>query len=190
MTDFAQALTAQPFRLLTRVCETAGSRLYTTIGLFMELVIFIGIQGSGKSTFYRERFFSTHLRINLDMFRTRRRESAIFQTCLDVKQRMVIDNTNPSPEERRRYIEPARAAGYRVVGYYFRSRISDALARNRLRTGREYIPEKGIRATRSRLTVPSLSEGFDVLHYVFFDEDGEFQVQDWRVNFPDSSQTH
>jgi predicted kinase len=29
----------------------------------MEAVLFIGIQASGKTTFYRERFFDTHVRI-------------------------------------------------------------------------------------------------------------------------------
>ena len=33
----------------------------------MEAVIFTGIQASGKSTFFKERFFDTHVRINLDM---------------------------------------------------------------------------------------------------------------------------
>jgi transcriptional regulator with XRE-family HTH domain len=37
----------------------------------VEAIIFVGIQASGKSTFYRERFFDTHLRINLDMLKTR-----------------------------------------------------------------------------------------------------------------------
>ena len=39
----------------------------------MQAVIFIGIQGSGKTTFYRDRFFNTHFRINLDMLKTRHR---------------------------------------------------------------------------------------------------------------------
>ena len=33
----------------------------------MEAVIFIGIQGTGKSSFYREQFFHTHVRINSDL---------------------------------------------------------------------------------------------------------------------------
>ncbi|MCB9352743.1 MAG: ATP-binding protein, partial [Lewinellaceae bacterium] len=32
----------------------------------MEGILFIGIQASGKSTFYKERFFNSHLRISLD----------------------------------------------------------------------------------------------------------------------------
>ncbi|MEN3294973.1 MAG: hypothetical protein V7642_4226, partial [Burkholderiales bacterium] len=41
----------------------------------MEMLLFIGIQASGKSTFYKERFFDTHVRISMDLLRTRNRES-------------------------------------------------------------------------------------------------------------------
>ena len=44
--------------------------------LKMEAVILIGIQGAGKSTFYKDRFFNTHVRINLDMLKTRHREKS------------------------------------------------------------------------------------------------------------------
>jgi predicted kinase len=33
-------------------------------------LLFIGIRGSGKTTFFRERFFETHVRISLDLLRT------------------------------------------------------------------------------------------------------------------------
>jgi predicted kinase len=36
----------------------------------MEAVLLVGIQGAGKSTFYQQRFFDTHVRINLDMLKT------------------------------------------------------------------------------------------------------------------------
>jgi hypothetical protein len=58
----------------------------------MEAIIFIGIQGLGKSSFYRERFFNTHIRINLDMLKTRRREQLLLQACLNAKQPFVVDN--------------------------------------------------------------------------------------------------
>ena len=48
----------------------------------MEAIVFVGIQASGKSTFYRERFFATHVRISLDLLRTRHREGRFLQTCL------------------------------------------------------------------------------------------------------------
>ena len=40
----------------------------------MELIIFIGLQAAGKSTFYKKNFSDIHIRINLDMLRTRHRE--------------------------------------------------------------------------------------------------------------------
>ena len=59
-------------------------------------VILIGLQASGKSSFYLHRFFNTHVRINLDMQRTRHREKLIFEARLAAKQSVVIDNTNPT----------------------------------------------------------------------------------------------
>ena len=96
----------------------------------MEAVIFIGLQASGKSTFFKERFFNTHVRINLDMLKTRHREKQFLQVCLQTQQPFVVDNTNPTKEDRRKYIEAAKAAGFRVVGYYFQSQVEDCKRRN------------------------------------------------------------
>ena len=145
----------------------------------MEGVIFVGIQASGKSTFYRERFFDTHLRINLDMLKTRNREQILLRACIEAKQPFVIDNTNPSAEERARYIRPARSAGFRVLGYYFDVQIKEALTRNKERTDKDHIPEKGIFGTKKRLRVPDLEEGFDLLYRVRIDEEGRFVVEEW-----------
>ena len=146
----------------------------------MQLVILIGIQAVGKSTFYKERFFKTHVRINLDMLRTRHREASLFHTCLELKLPLVIDNTNPTLNDRKRYILPAKKVGYKAIGYYFSSKISQALKRNILRMGKECIPEAGVRATSSRLVIPSYDEGFDELYYVKIDKECNFVIEKWR----------
>jgi predicted kinase len=145
----------------------------------MEAVIFIGLQASGKSTFYAQRFFHTHVRINLDMLKTRRREKTLMQACLEAGQPFVIDNTNPTPEDRGRYIVDAKTHGFRVVGYYFRSSVAECLPRNAGRTGRQRIPVPGVLATHAKLGLPSLAEGFDALYYVRISEPGEFSVEAW-----------
>ncbi len=145
----------------------------------MEAVIFIGIQSSGKSTFYRERFFNTHVRINLDMLRTRHRESVLLQACLSSKQSFVVDNTNVTSELRRKYIEPAKAAGFQITGYYFQSKIVEGIQRNRQRKGNESIPKKGLLGTYKRLQLPSPEEGFDQLFYVSITDSKEFVVKEW-----------
>jgi len=86
----------------------------------MEAIIFIGIQGLGKTTFYRERFFETHVRISLDLLKTRRRR-AFIETCLRTGHQFVIDDTNPSAAKRAVYIAAAKRAHFRVKGYFFES---------------------------------------------------------------------
>lgn len=144
----------------------------------MQVVLLIGIQATGKSSFCKRELFDTHLRINLDMLKTRNREKQLFELCLALKQRVVIDNTNPTEADRARYIAPAKAAGFEVVGYYFESKISDALQRNAARS--RVVPERGVRAAASRLMVPRYGEGFDLLHHVRLSEEG-FLVSHWTA---------
>ena len=146
----------------------------------MDAVVFVGLQGAGKSSFYRDRFFATHLRLSLDMLRTRHRERLLLATCIEAKQSFVVDNTNPTVSERAVYIRAAREAGFRVVGYYFRSRVEDCLRRNERRPEDQRVPMKGILGTAGRLVLPTSDEGFDELHYVRIDETGGFMVEGWR----------
>lgn len=149
----------------------------------MEAVIFTGLQASGKSSFYKEQFFATHLRINLDMLKTRHREQLLLQACLAMKQRFVVDNTNPTFRERAGYILSSRAAGFQVVGYYFDESLQACLHRNERRTGKACIPAKGIIGTYRKLVLPQLAEGFDALFLVHLDEaSGHFRVEAWDGN--------
>jgi predicted kinase len=145
----------------------------------VEAVIFVGIQATGKSSFYRARFFRTHVRINLDMLKTRHREDLLLRACIEAKQPFVVDNTNTTVEGRAKYIALAKVAGFRVVGYYFQSRIGDAIRRNENRPAAERIPAKGIWGAYRRLQLPSLDEGFDALYYVQIQEPQDFVVEDW-----------
>jgi predicted kinase len=145
----------------------------------VEAVIFVGLQGAGKSTFYKDRFFATHMRINLDMLKTRHREKRLVQACIETSQPFVVDNTNPTRAERVVYIQTAKAAGFRVVGYYFKSRVEDCLRRNDQRPARQQVPHKGILGTAGRMELPGRNEGFDALFYVRIASDA-FVVEEWN----------
>jgi predicted kinase len=142
----------------------------------MEAVIFVGIQGSGKSSFYRQQFFDTHVRISLDVLRTRHREQLLLAACLAAKQPFVIDNTNPSLRDRARYIEPARKAGFRMVAYFFETSLTDAIRRNNQRAGKQKIPVPAIAGTLRKLQGPTLEEGYDEIHKVTLSPAGAFVV--------------
>ena len=140
----------------------------------------IGIQATGKSSFFRERFFRTHVRINLDMLKTRHREALLVKACLDGRTRFVVENTNVTRDERARYIVPARNAGFRIIGYFFESRIADAIARNRARPEVDRVPDVAIFSASKRLELPSRAEGFDELHFVRLSGPNSFSIGVWK----------
>ncbi|MFT3824789.1 MAG: AAA family ATPase [Chitinophagaceae bacterium] len=144
----------------------------------MEAVIFCGIQATGKTTFFKEHFFKTHIRISLDQLNTRNKEQKFIETCIATRHPFVIDNTNPTREERQKYISIAKTNKFKVTGYYFRSKLTEAIERNNHRTGKELIPEIGIKGTYKRLELPVPEEGFDKLYYVEINEQA-FTIKEW-----------
>lgn len=142
----------------------------------MECIIFMGIQASGKSTFYKERYIDTHLRLNMDMLKTRYREKLLLNAFLEGKQPFVVDNTNPQTDDRLPYIEAAKKHRFSVVGFYFEPDYAESVRRNAQRTSKSFVREIGIQGVMKKLTVPSFAEGFDELYRVT-SADGEFTVE-------------
>ena len=134
----------------------------------MEAVLLCGLQGSGKTTLYRDRFAATHVHVNLDDLRTRSREASLLGRCLEERLAFVVDNTNPTPADRARYVDPARAAGFKVVGYLVEIDPAVAVAR---RTGGV------VAATARRLVRPAPEEGFDELWHATAAPGGGWRVE-------------
>ena len=80
---------------------------------------------------------------------------------------VVVDNTNPSVEERAALVQLAREAGVPARAVWLDLPLRACLERNLAREGRAQVPVAGVLATHRRLVPPSVSEGFvrvDVLH--------------------------
>ena len=142
--------------------------------------IMIGIQGSGKSEFCR-RCLPDVVRVNLDTQKTRNNERRLLEECHEKGCDYVVDNTNPTREDRARYIVPAKQNGYRVIGYFMQSRLQECIRRNNLREGKAVLPAKAIAMTSNMLELPSKAEGFDELYFVANDGT-EMTVSEWREN--------
>ncbi|MEH6460017.1 AAA family ATPase [Chitinimonas sp. JJ19] len=142
----------------------------------MQAIVLIGPQASGKSSFCKERLFNSHLRLNLDMLRTRHREALLLAACIAAKQPVVIDNTNPTAADRARYLGQFKAAGYAVHGYFFPDAFEVCQARNAQRLGKARIPDVGLKDFFARLERPTHQEGFDALFSVSLQND-EFVVE-------------
>jgi predicted kinase len=150
----------------------------------MELVILIGLQGSGKTTFYRQRFAETHVLVSKDLLRNSRnrarRQRQLIEEALQAGRSVVVDNTNPTREDRADLVRLGRPHGATALGYYFESQVRRCLERNALREGSARVPEVAIFATMKKLVRPSYDEGFDRLYYVRTVGDMHFDVSDWE----------
>jgi predicted kinase len=150
----------------------------------MEMIILTGLQASGKSTFFRTRFAATHEHISKDQMRNTKhrgnRQAQLIEEALQKGRSVVIDNTNPSVEDREPLISLGRLYGAEITGYYFESQVRQCLERNRLREGKARVPDVAIYVTASKLVRPSYKEGFDKLFYVCITGDSTFETQEWK----------
>jgi predicted kinase len=150
----------------------------------MKVIILIGLQASGKSTFYRTHFAASHEYVSKDLLRNNsrpaRRQLQLVEEALTAGRSVVIDNTNPTAEDRAPLTELGHRYRAEVVGYYFEAKVKESLERNKQREGKARVPDIAIFATLKRLARPTYAEGFDELFYVRAVGDERFEVADWQ----------
>ncbi len=148
----------------------------------MELIIFIGLQASGKSTFYRTHFADTHEYVSKDLLPNNKKNEQQMARIIDALQAqrsIVVDNTNPTLADRAALIALGRTYGAEIVGYFFEAPTKQCVERNRQREGKARVPDKAIYITASRLTQPTYAEGFDRLYTAAIAGNDEFKVREW-----------
>ena len=135
-----------------------------------ELIIFVGLQGSGKTTYYQQNFAATHVHVSKDLMKTVRNRDAqqlqMIDAALGAGQSVVVDNTNPTPAIRQPLIEMAKRHGARVAAYHFDVPVKVAVARNRQREGKARVPDVAIFVTAKKLKPPTFQEGFDEVRVI------------------------
>jgi predicted kinase len=146
----------------------------------VDLVVLAGLQGAGKTSFFRARFAATHAHVSRDHFRSARdpraRQRTLVEDAARAGRSVVVDNTNARREDRAELVALARSLGMRPVLYWFPPDVRASLARNARRSGRERVPPVAVFATSKRLAAPDPSEGFDDVHEVRATADGAFEI--------------
>lgn len=99
-----------------------------TKSLNQEIVVLVGFPGSGKSCFSKK-YFSSHpyISVSQDI-------SGSWQTCLQLAEQALrqgksicVDNTNPDPESRYRWINLAKSQNVQIRCFRFNVSLEHAL---------------------------------------------------------------
>jgi predicted kinase len=136
-----------------------------------EAIIFTGLPGSGKTTYFADHFAGTHELVSRDVLGTAAREAALGDKCIRNGRSFVVDDTNVTRAARAPFIQAAKAAGFQVHGYFFEIATRTAIGRNNYRKDKEPIPVPAILRTAKLLEAPSLEEGFDRIQTIVFESD-------------------
>ena len=131
-----------------------------------EAVIFVGLQGSGKTTYFEKHFAATHVHVSRDVQGTAERELALALECLRSGRSFVVDDTNATRAVRAQYVREAKMAGFSVVAYFFDTPVRTAIWRNNHRKDKKPIPVPAMLRTAKRLERPSVAEGVDEVRTV------------------------
>jgi predicted kinase len=156
----------------------------------VELIIFIGLQASGKSTFFRQKFAQTHAHISKDLMPRKgkeQRQQQLIEAALQTDKSLVVDNTNPSKLDRAAIIQQGKKYQATIIGYYFSSVIDECMQRNLQREGKALVPDVGFYSTVKKLEQPDEAEGFDRLFYVRIGEDNDFIICPWGERLADGT---
>ena len=136
----------------------------------LELIIFVGLQGAGKSTYYHANLAATHVHVSKDLMTNARNRDAkqqqMIEEALAAGRSVVVDNTNPTPDVRAPLIAQGRRHGARVIACFFESSVKDAVIRNRRREGKARVPDVAIFVTAKKLKAPTPEEGFDEVRVI------------------------
>ncbi|XP_070827163.1 bifunctional polynucleotide phosphatase/kinase [Chaetodon trifascialis] len=140
-----------------------------------EVIVAVGFPASGKST-----FFHTHI-IPKGYVYVNRDTLGSWQSCVSACERalregrsVAVDNTNPDPESRKRYVDVAKAAGVPCRCFHFSASLEQAKHNNRFR---EMVPSDSKHAKvndmvfhsyKKHFVAPALAEGFSAILQIHF----------------------
>ncbi|XP_036602152.1 bifunctional polynucleotide phosphatase/kinase [Trichosurus vulpecula] len=135
------------------------------VGAGPEMVVAVGFPAAGKSTFLQEHLVSAgYVYANRDTLGSWQKCVAVCTEALKAGGQAVVDNTNPDPASRARYISCAKDAGVPCRCFHFTASLDLARHNNRFREmiGSLHPPvsDMVMFSYRKQFVAPSLTEGF------------------------------
>ena len=126
-----------------------------------ELVIFIGMPGSGKTAYYNN-YLTDHIHINQDTLGSKKKVLKMFYTMIKTGRSIVIDGTNPSQEDREIFYKYAIDNNYKIKVLYF---IKNGTGWNKLRP--KPIPNITYHIFFKKLVPPTILNTPGKIYYIY-----------------------
>jgi len=137
-----------------------------------EMILMLGRPGSGKSEFSRKLLnaeaYKNYIYVNMDTCKTKNKCHKITKDAIQKGQSLIIDNTNPSQQIRKEYIELAQKYGSEIYISVYMMDIPEILSKhlNQFRVQKSQgqiakIPEIAYRIYNKKYQEPTLHEGID-----------------------------
>ncbi|MEU8034455.1 AAA family ATPase, partial [Streptomyces sp. NPDC049099] len=100
-----------------------------------DVAVLVGLQASGKSTFYAQCLSDRYALVSKDLFprgarNKQQRQLRLLAEHLAAERAVAVDNTNPSPQEWAPLVEAAHTHGATVTAYWFPPDVAGSLRRN------------------------------------------------------------
>ncbi|XP_057376303.1 uncharacterized protein F21D5.5-like isoform X1 [Daphnia carinata] len=138
-----------------------------------EVIVLVGFPGSGKSHFAKHHALQSGYEvINRDTLGTWQKCVTALERSLDSGKSVLIDNTNPDPESRSRFVRLASARGLPCRCFVMNTSVTHALHNNKFRelTDSSHAPVSRMifNVYKSKFQEPSLEEGFSQIVRVNF----------------------
>ncbi|XP_026873360.2 bifunctional polynucleotide phosphatase/kinase isoform X1 [Electrophorus electricus] len=156
----------------TRLYDPAEASLTSTS---QEVIVAVGFPGAGKSTFFNTYIIPKgYMYVNRDTLGSWQNCVSACERALKEGHSVVVDNTNPDPESRKRYVDVSQNAGVPCRCFNFSASLEQARHNNRFR---EMLPSDSKHVTvndmvfhtyKKKFVSPTLSEGFSEILQVHF----------------------
>ncbi|XP_068441294.1 bifunctional polynucleotide phosphatase/kinase [Clinocottus analis] len=151
-----------------------------------EVVVAVGFPASGKSTFFHAHVVPKgYVYVNRDTLGSWQSCVSACERALKEGRSVAVDNTNPDPESRKRYVDVAKAAGVQCRCFHFSASLEEAKHNNRFRemapsnTKHAKVSDMIFHHYKKHFVAPALTEGFcEILqiHFVPNFKDGQSET--------------
>ncbi len=132
-----------------------------------DLIILVGFPGSGKSTFITKNLDNYYF-VSLDKEKTPAKCLKLVNKYMEMGRNIVVDNTNPSKESRKKFIDIAIKNKYNVRCMKMLTQENHALHNNYYRylyKNQKFVPTIAYNIYKKKYEEPELEEGYyEILH--------------------------